>query len=233
MRVNRAVPGLLADERGFSLMELLMAMVVGSIVLTSVMYLSMSGMTNSAKITDRVEATQRARVATDRITSLLQAQVCNSGIAPITEATPTSVTFTANNGDVSSVASRYRLSWDSATGSLTESRWAGSVNAAGTLVFAATPTTRVVITNAQPVSGAIFQYYAFDPATGQVNANPLPMVAGSVAAANLGLVVRVGTALTALPERTKKVGDPRSTTVTGQAIVGSADPANPDKGPNC
>lgn len=226
-------PSLLADERGFSLMELMMAMVVGSIILTAVMNLSISGMTNSAKVTDRVEATGRARVATDRMTSLLAAQVCNAGVAPITEATPTSVTFTANNGDVTAVPSRYRLRFDATTNTLFEDRWAGSLNAAGVVVFASTAATRVLITNAQPVGGAIFDYHAFDLATGVVDDAALPMVSGALSAANLSLVVRVDTALTALPERTKKVGDKRSTTISGHAIVGSADPANPDKGPKC
>jgi prepilin-type N-terminal cleavage/methylation domain-containing protein len=227
---------LLADEQGFSLMELVVAMAIGSIVLTTLLGVFMNGMSNTTGVTDRIEATQRARIATDRVTTLLQGQVCVDGNSPITDAQATSVTFTANIGDVLANPVRYRFRYDTVTKTLWEDDFVPTmVNGAANFPAGATR-SRVLISNVEPVSGApfngaFFTYYAFDTATGLVDSSaPLPAPLTSPDAQR---VVRVGTGMVAVPERTKASTDPRATTITGQAIVGSADPANPNKGPKC
>ncbi|MDX6713557.1 MAG: hypothetical protein QOH30_115 [Baekduia sp.] len=222
---------LVADERGFSLMELVVAMAIGSIVLTTLLGVFMNGMSNTTGVTDRIEATQRARIATDRVTTLLQAQVCVDGTSPITDAQATTVTFTANIGDVLANPVRYTFRYDTPSKTLWEDDFLPTmVN--GTPTYAAPPSrSRVLISNVEPVNGAFFTYYAFDATTGLVNASA-PLFA-PLTNADEQRVVRVGTGMVALPERTKANADPRATTITGQAIVGGADPANPDKGPKC
>jgi prepilin-type N-terminal cleavage/methylation domain-containing protein len=229
MRRHRA---LLADEHGFSLMELVVAMAIGSIVLTTLLGVFMNGMSNTTGVTDRIEATQRARIATDRVTTLLQGQVCVEGSAPISDAQATTVTFTANIGDVLANPVRYTFRYDSATKTLWEDDFVPTLLGDGSLSFPVGATrSRVLISNVEPFSGAFFTYYAFNNATGLVNAAaPLP---APLSASDRQRVVRVGTGMVAVPERTKVSTDPRSTTITGQAIVGSADPANPNKGPKC
>jgi prepilin-type N-terminal cleavage/methylation domain-containing protein len=234
----RMIPArrLLADERGFSLMELVVAMAIGSIVLTTLLGVFMNGMSNTTGVTDRIEATQRARIATDRVTTLLQAQVCVDGASPISDAQATTVTFTANIGDVLADPVRYTFRYDTASKTLWEDDFLPTmVN--GTPTYAAPPSrSRVLISNVEPVNvtpfnGAFFTYYAFDATTGLVDDNA-PLFA-PLTNSDEQRVVRVGTGMVALPERTKANADPRATTITGQAIVGSADPANPDKGPKC
>jgi prepilin-type N-terminal cleavage/methylation domain-containing protein len=221
---------LVADEDGFSLMELIVAMAIGSIVLTVLLGIFMNGLSGTTKVTDRIEATQRARIATDRVVMLLQAQVCADGTAPITDAQATSVTFTANIGDVLALPTRYRMRYDATTKTLWEDDFPAT-KVDGVLSFQAAPSrSRVLIANVQPVNGAFFSYYAFDPTTGLVDQNA-PLTP-TLSPADVQRVVRVGTAMTAMPERTK-TADARSTTITGHAIVGSADPANPNKGPKC
>lgn len=221
---------LVADEDGFSLMELIVAMAIGSIVLTVVLGIFMNGLSGATKVTDRIEATQRARIANDRVVMLLQAQVCADGSAPITDAQATSVTFTANIGDAQALPTRYRMRYDATTKALWEDDFPAT-KVDGALTFQAVPArSRTLITNVQPVSGAFFTYYAFNLATGLVDTTLTP--APTLTADDLHRVVRVGIAMTAMPERTK-TADPRATTITGQAIVGSADTANPNKGPKC
>jgi prepilin-type N-terminal cleavage/methylation domain-containing protein len=222
---------LLADEHGFSLMELVVAMAIGSIVLTTLLGVFMNGMSNTTTVTDRIEATQRARIATDRVTTLLQAQVCVEGTSPITDAQANTVTFTSNIGDVLANPVRYTFRYNTATKTLWEDDFVPTmVN--GSLSFPPGATrSRVLISDVEPADGAFFTYYAFNTATGLVDANA-PLLA-PLSAADEQRVVRVGTGMVALPERTKASGDPRATMITGQAIVGSADPANPNKGPRC
>lgn len=227
---RHALSDLRQDVDGFSLTELLVAMVVGSVILTAVMTLGVSGMKAAGKVTDRVEATQRGRIALDRMTSLLQAQVCAAGAVPLTDAQANAVTFTANIGDVQAKPVRYQLRYDPTARGLYEDRYVPTALADGSLVFPAAPTqSRLLAANVLPVDGAIFRYFAFDSSTRSVSANPLP---APLSAAGRQLVVRVGLALVVVPERLK--GDaPTHATLYGQAIVGGFDPQWPDRGLKC
>jgi prepilin-type N-terminal cleavage/methylation domain-containing protein len=221
---------LAANQDGFSLMELMVAMAIGSIVLTVVLTIFTNGLAGTTQVTDRVEATQRARIATDRITSLLQAQVCVEGSSPISDAQATTITFTANIGDVTANPVRYRFRYDATSQTMSEDDYIPTLQADGSLSF---PTgasrTRTLAKNLLPSAGAFFTYYAFDATTGIVDDAAL---VAPLSDSDEQRVVRVNTAMIAVPERTK-VNDGRSTVITGQAIVGSADPANPNKGPKC
>jgi prepilin-type N-terminal cleavage/methylation domain-containing protein len=222
---------LVRDEEGLSLIELLVAMALGSIVLTAVMTVFLNGLTGSAKVTDRIDAAQSGRLVADRITTLLQAQVCNSGSSPISDAQATSVTFTANLGDVTVAnPTRYQIRWDSATNRIYEDRYAPIVATDGTVTYPTTATqTKLIGTNVTPLDGKLFTYASFDLVNGGVSNTAL---ATPVSSSERQTIVSVTTSLVALPERTK-ASDGRETTISTQAVVGSADAANPNKGPKC
>ncbi|MBV8258610.1 MAG: prepilin-type N-terminal cleavage/methylation domain-containing protein [Actinobacteria bacterium] len=57
----------LRDEHGFTITELIVAMVVGLIVMTGVVQIMVSGMRTSADATARIAAQQNARLALDRL----------------------------------------------------------------------------------------------------------------------------------------------------------------------
>jgi prepilin-type N-terminal cleavage/methylation domain-containing protein len=218
------------DERGFSLVELLVAMALGSMVLTAVMTVFINGLTGTAKVTDRIDALQRARLTADRMTTLLQAQVCSGGSAPITDGQATTVTFTANVGDVTATPTRYRLRWDNTTNRIYEDRFVATTDTSGNLIFPSSPSqTKVIGTDMVPAGGTLFTYNAFDAANGGVNATALGTPLSN---ADAQTVVAVSVSLVAQPERTK-VTDERSTTLNTQAVVGSADATNPNRGPKC
>lgn len=228
--MTRRLRLLAGDDAGFSLVELLVALAIGSIVLTGVMKVFINGITASAQTTDRVEATQRARMAADRITTLLNAQVCGvGGDAPLTEAGATSVTFTANTGDVYAAATRYRIRWDSTTNRILEDRWvATGSNGDGDPIFPASiTTTRVIGSQMKPTDGAtLFTYYGFDTTNGGISSTALP------APVDTNKIIAIDFSLTAMPERTK-TADPRSTTIAGQAVAGTSDPSDPTRGNTC
>jgi prepilin-type N-terminal cleavage/methylation domain-containing protein len=221
----------LADESGFSLIELLVAMSLGSIVLTALLTVFVNGLTATTNVTDRVQALQDARLTLDRMNTLLQAEVCAAGAAPVTDAQADSITFTANVGDVAANPTRYRLRYDSTNNTIVEERFAPIVASDGSISFpSASTSTQTIGTNIVPAGGTMFTYYTFDLVNGGLDPDPL---AQPISDSDEQRVVAVKTAITAQPERSKKTSDPRATTIESQAVVGSADSADPNKGPKC
>lgn len=225
---------LVRDDDGFSLMELLVALAIGSIVLTAVMMVFVNGMRGTAKVTDRADATARARTTTDIMSSLLQAAICNNNTAPITNATATSITFTANLGSADTATVQYRLRWDAATRNVYQDTYNGVLQSDGvTVLFPSSPSaTRLIGSNMAPADGAtLFSYYPFDSSVGTISATA---ATAPVTNANiLKSIVAITTNLMALPERVTGTSDPGSTAIEAQSVVGQVDPSNPGQGTQC
>ena len=220
------------DERGFSLMELMMAMAIGSIVLTMVMSIFVTGLTRSAQVGDRIDAAAKGRLAVDRVVTLLDAQTCVDGNAPLLDAQSGTVTFYANLGQVDDDPRQYRVRYDAAADQLWEDQF-DPYRVAGVLTWPTTPSrSRLLAGDILPQGGKIFSYYKFSTTgatAGQVDPSPL---ATPATASDRQQVVRVGVDLNAVASRTK-ADDATRTVISGQAVVASADPSNPNKGPNC
>jgi prepilin-type N-terminal cleavage/methylation domain-containing protein len=228
------------EEGGFSLIELLMAMALGSVILTAVMSVFLTGMGATARVTDRVDSAQRGRLAMDRVVTLLNSQTClynndSTSNAPIVDGQAQQVTFVANLGTVSADPSKYRLRYDAATKTLFEDRWTATRDVKGNIVFPAVATSsKSMATGIVPTlaGGTIFQYFAFD-IDGTINSTaPIALTSGALTTANRLMAVRVMATFAAQTDRTKTL-DLRSTTVSGSATVGSADGSDPSKGVNC
>jgi prepilin-type N-terminal cleavage/methylation domain-containing protein len=226
---------LLRDDAGFSLMELLVALAIGSVVLTALMVVFLNGLSGTAKVTDRVDATARARTTTNIMTSLLQAGVCNNNTAPIIAADANSVTFTSSLGGPDADPVEYRLRWDSTTKNVYQDTFNGNGHATdGTVTYPTTPTSTVLIgSKMMPTDGAtMFTYYPFSSATGMISGSfitGMPITAVNT----LKSIVAVNTNLLALPSNTVGSSDPRSTSVESQSVVGQVDPSNPGQGTQC
>jgi prepilin-type N-terminal cleavage/methylation domain-containing protein len=235
-----------ADQSGFSLVELLVAMALGSIVLTALMTVFMNGVTGAVQTSDRVDALQRGRITMDRVVTLLNSQLCllnpdGTGQPPILDGQSTQVTFYATLGAVDSNPTIYRLRYDSGTKRLYEDQFlpVPSGNAVTYPTYPALPnSSRVIGTNILPVtSGApIFKYWQFittaGPTLGMVDTTPLspPLTSTTEFAA-----VRTTITFVSQPEHTTgSANDLRATTfVDGVATVGSANAGEPAKGVNC
>jgi prepilin-type N-terminal cleavage/methylation domain-containing protein len=232
-------------ESGFSLVELLAAMLVAGILLTAVMTVFINGVQGASRVSDRVDSQQRGRLAMDRVTTLLSSQVCLSSSQPPivgVSSTDKSVTFYGDLQGASNTPSKYTITWSPTAKTLTENRYtavSGTITSPP-IVWSGTPTTRLIAANVWPAQDAagtdlpIFSYYRFE-ADGTVNlANPIALNAGSqLAAADADDVVEVGVAFRVIPTKSITSVDARSTSITGQALAGSASPASPSAGPNC
>jgi prepilin-type N-terminal cleavage/methylation domain-containing protein len=234
-----------SDQSGFSLIELLMAMALGSIVLTALMTLFLNGVTGAVKVQDRVEALQRGRITMDRVVTLLNSQTCvlnpdGTGQAPIRDGQNNQVAFYAGLGVVDSDPTIYRLSYDATTKRMTEAQFLPSRSGAvlSYPTYPASPdSTHVIGTNILPTNPGdpIFRYWQFvttdGPTLGMVNDTALttPLTAAGALAS-----VRVTVSFITQPEHTTgSTVDKAGTALDGVATVGSANAGEPVKGVNC
>jgi prepilin-type N-terminal cleavage/methylation domain-containing protein len=224
----------LRDEDGFTLIELLVSMIVGTIViLAAFMVLDATG-TLATRAQDRVDATQRGRLAMDVIGSELRSQVCLPGAIPPVEAGagPTTITFYSNLGDESAAPTRRRIYIQG--DAIMEQTWTGTyagIPGAQTVNWSALPTTKTLV---QPVAqaGAVpyFKFWGFDvnlPATINTPLNVTPL-----SAADAAKVVQVDVSFVARPTRAS-VASPRDSTFQQSIFFRTADPMDPGKGPKC
>jgi Flp pilus assembly pilin Flp len=209
------------EESGFTLVELLVACIVGMIILLASFMMLDSSVVLTGKVTDRVDRTQRARVAMEEITRNLRSQVCPSAGQPaLIDAQDYSVTFYSFLGTHPFVPDKRQIAWDTNTNSIIESVWAGS-GAAPNTTWAATPTTKTILTDVQPPyasgtsgpRGPMFHYFL----PGSASALTTP-----VSATNLAATSRVTIDFMVYAQSQKLTGT--TTTLQDEVYSRTADP---------
>jgi hypothetical protein len=167
----------LADEGGFTLVELLATLVVSMIVLFALFGLVDNAARRQAIATDRIDANDRGRSAMDTISAQLRSRVCVSAAqGSLVAASNNQIEFfaslglTAEGGGVSQrlVLQRRRLTYDPATSDVLEEVWVGAAAAPALPPAASTTPTRSrqLLTNVGLVGTTpFFRYYAMTAAT--------------------------------------------------------------------
>jgi prepilin-type N-terminal cleavage/methylation domain-containing protein len=214
--MSRIVNRLRREESGFTLIELVVAMSIGSLVILAAFSILDSSVVLTGKVTDRVDRTQRARVAMEDITRKLRSQVCPApGQGAIIDAQDYSVKFYMFSGTKPFVPEIRQIAWDTNTNSIIDTRWVGSGTAPAT-TWNAAPTTRTLITDVAPppLNVPMFAYYA----TGATSAFGSPL-----SATNRNATSRITIAFRTFGTG-KGVVIGKSTTVTGEAFARTADP---------
>jgi prepilin-type N-terminal cleavage/methylation domain-containing protein len=182
----------LRTQNGFSLPELLMAMLVGIIVLIAAFSLIDNSVAIHGKVVARQDATQRGRAGMDEITRALRSAVCGNTAAPIVTATSTQVVFTTDLGDGTGYPDMRTFTYDGTADTIAEAIVRGTLNS-GNVVWTGTAQTRNVVTDTDPdpavtPAGTIFSYYAFTPGTSGQSYTPL---ASPVTGSNLARIARI------------------------------------------
>jgi prepilin-type N-terminal cleavage/methylation domain-containing protein len=235
MRVTRRLR--LADERGFTLPELLVAMSVGLIVLLAAFMLVDRTFSASGQIADRSDALQRGRQAMELMTRQLRSQVCvGEADRPIVSASGNSVSFYADLSDSNRVQLR-TLSYNPTTRRITQAIIAG----AGTypdLTFTSPPSTTILLTRVEPVMDgtaprAIFRYYGYD-STGalQLLGPPPSSPQSALPATAVGRVAVIKVGFRSFADR-NLTRDADSTVIENDVYVRIADPEQLEEGPQC
>jgi len=200
----------LGDERGTTLMEVMVALAAGMVVMFAMTTVIVVTLHSSARVSARVDATQRARIVTARVMEQLHSACVLPEIAPVQkESTGTSLRFVHQTG--SGVALTPVLSAITFSNStLTESDYKATAGPLPAWTFESTPyATRTLLTKVGPVSpsSSIFSYYTYaNGALVQVPANT------TLSATTAAETVVVGMGLTATPGTTpvKDTGAPAS-----------------------
>lgn len=199
----------LGDERGLTLVELLISLVVGTMIMLAAYGLLDSTWSGTRRINDRVEATQRGRLAMAEIVRQLRSQVCvQPGSAPIVDGRGDSVTFYSFTGTGPYSPERHTIQFDPQTRSIVDHVYVGQ----GTppeMTYPAAPTRRrILLTDVVRAGEApIFSYYAW---TSSGSVVPSVQLATPLSAADAARTVRVVVQFRALP-----VGK----TTSGESIV--------------
>jgi prepilin-type N-terminal cleavage/methylation domain-containing protein len=225
---------MLRDERGFSLVELLVSLLIGTIVILAAWNILDATSSLGKRTQDRVDAAQRGRLAMDVIGSELRSQVCLPGAIPpvVSGATSTDFTFYSNLGDQDSPPQKRRFYL--LNGAIMEQSWQGTFAGSGvtlTVNWAATPTTRTLIAPVGQVGATpFFRFWGFDanlPATINQPLDALPL-----STTDAGRVVQVDVSFAARP--TGATASSKRDTIFQQSIYfRTADPMDPGKGPKC
>jgi prepilin-type N-terminal cleavage/methylation domain-containing protein len=239
--MRRRLRQLNSDESGFTLPELLTAIVIGMVVLMAAFMLLDRTVASTARVSDRQEAVQRGRLTMELITRQLRSQVCLADDTPILAGDDNSVTFYANLSSNPNSAQKRALRYVASEKRIYEDVYNGT----GTypaLTFPASPTTSKELL--RPVAQAdekvgstmtprpIFRYYRYVPAT---TTGALQQLTSPLTATTAAQVVMINVAFAALPirkvERTTDVKD--ATTFASDVYVRLADPTKPTEGPAC
>jgi len=160
----------LADEGGFTLVELLAAMVIGVIVTFAALAVMDGSWRAQAKTVDRIDATDRGRLAMDKITQQLDSRVCLSAATPgiaaqLVTATDSQIEFYASvTSDTAPrlVVERRRMTYRPATADILLESWTGTAPPpAAPPANTTTPTrTRTIAGGVAPAGTTpIFRYY--------------------------------------------------------------------------
>ena len=194
----------LADERGVTIVELLAAIVVSTIVLFALFGLVDTATRQQSVANDRIDANDRGRLAMDAISTQLRSRVCISGAqGALVAASNSQIEFFASLGltpeseaqSQTLVLQRRRLTYRPATGDVREEIWVGSAPApALPPATSATATrTRTILTNVSlDGSTPFFRYYAMTTPTPPLPPLPELLLAPTpLSAMNLTKVVQI------------------------------------------
>jgi len=165
---------IIGDERGFTLTELLVSMLVGLIVLGAIVSLVTVTARSSGRITERVAANQLARPMMARVMNELHSACISPGLAPILSGSnDDSITFIHGTGSDVSPTPIKRVIGVSGD-KLTDTTYDKTGGTAPDWTFSTTPaSTYQLLEHVGPVgSTPIFRYYAYE--NGVISNTPLP-----------------------------------------------------------
>lgn len=237
--MNAARARLRRDERGMTLIELMVGMSIALVVTFASFAVLDRATTASQEIADRQEAIQMGRQAMELITRQLRSQVCLGEAAePISYGDDTTLAFYADLSDGSEPIARRQLTYVAPAGGEPGRIQEDVFDGSGTypdLTFpeVASRSRTMLARAAQAVDAGqplpVFRYYAFHPGspTGDMELLPTPLSADD---ASRTVVVRI--AFVAQPERPQP-RDADTSTLIDDVYVRLADPTRPLEGLRC
>jgi prepilin-type N-terminal cleavage/methylation domain-containing protein len=236
------MPGELSREDGFTLVELLVALVIGLVVFMGAMAVMSVMFRHSNDVVQRTDAAQRGRLALDQITRLLRSETC-SGVPGETTRIRTgadsdSVIFYA---DLGNGPEQHTITLDG--GKITDATLKGVPQSSTGEVYAypGKPTIRTLLDNVEAVSGEPFlAYFGYPADAGDADEPDQPLAAGgSLTETDAGHVARIQVMFRVLPTKVAASGPGtiandrmnESTILQDSVAVRLADPSEDNPNP--
>lgn len=190
--MRRRLPKM-SDQRGITLIELVIASGAGAVVFLGLTMVVIASMHQMTRITDRVHTTSEARTALHRIVTELHSACVASEVAPIqTNSTGSSMTFVYQTGSGAALTPVLRKISLSGT-TLSQATYPATSGSTPQWTFSSTPSsTRTLLTNVSAASESVplFRYFSFS--NGQISSTPLAV---PLSATNADFTTQVNIAL--------------------------------------
>lgn len=200
------IPDSIRDESGTTLVELMVALMAGLVIISALTMVIMTTMHGTERVTTRVEATQRARLALVNLMQELHSACVSPEIAPVKkESEGNELRFVHQTGsEVQPIPVLSVITYSNDT--LTQSDFAYLSGSAPNWIFDEKEpvSTKTLLTKVAPVppSSSIFSYYRY--ANGTISTTPQET---PLSETESELTVEVRAALTAEPEKATAVQD--------------------------
>jgi Tfp pilus assembly protein PilW len=189
------------DERGTTIVEVLVSTATGLVVLSALTMVILVSMHANARVSARIDATQRARLVVTKIMQQLHSACIAPKIAPILPgSTGTSLSFIhaspAEGAALAPLPTKTQIALVGDTLTQTDLRATGG--SYPTWTYASTTTTKTLLTEVGPIapSSSIFSYYA--SSNGSIAPTPQ---ATPLAGTATPLTIQVRVALSTEPTR--------------------------------
>ncbi|GIK77374.1 MAG: hypothetical protein EDQ89_06805 [Acidobacteria bacterium] len=215
----------LADERGITIVELLVSMLIGLTVLGGIVTLVTVTARSSGRVSERVAADQIARPMMTRIMNELHSTCVSPGLAPILAGSDgSSVSFIHGTGSAVAVTPAKRtveLNGDV----LTDSTYERTGGTAPNWTFATSPSqTYKLLENVGTIdSTPVFRYYAYE--NGVIATDPLPTPLSDDDAAR---TVEVAVAISVSPSKSGTSGEEGAPVQLSDSAFVRFSPSNED-----
>jgi prepilin-type N-terminal cleavage/methylation domain-containing protein len=169
------LPGSHSGERGFTLVETLVAILAGLIVISATFSVLDVSLTQSSRIADRVSADQRGRIAMEKIMLELHSSCVAAGTTPVEpESTENKLLIVSQTGSNASFANveLHKISLEEEK-LIDTSYLSTNAKPAPEWEFSKTPSSTKTLLNGVTKSGStpVFQYFKYEG--GQLSKTPL------------------------------------------------------------
>jgi prepilin-type N-terminal cleavage/methylation domain-containing protein len=228
------------DERGFTLIEMMVTLAVGSVLLLAIFGALDYSVKANGKVQDRVDSAQRGRAAMELVTQQLRSQICLGPGYPAIPVTPASdgstITFFTDLGGDTPKLQRRTITYSNGTLFETDYNVTGTIPTAPTFTLARS--NWVLADHLALVPNTpFFRYYAFTQ--NPVTPNQWLNTTGPsypLADADKPSVVKVSISFLANPLRgpgTAGTGNISLSTFQNDVYVRTSDASDPDHSPQC
>jgi Tfp pilus assembly protein PilW len=149
----------LRSQAGYTLIELLAAMLGGIFVVTALVSLLTIALRETSRTFTRIDATEHARVEVETLMNELHSACTAYGVTPIQPGSSgTSLIFTTAYGDAADPTPvQHTISWNSSAGTLTDTTSSGTTTLLSNVAQYTNPSTNVTT--------PVFQYFAYEQPT--------------------------------------------------------------------